>query len=44
LRHEYVVFAAGSRSVAVRVRSQDLFDHEHVTASRLTIDPTDRYI
>lgn len=44
LRHEYVVFAAGSQKLAVRARTQDLFDHERVTVTRLTIDPTDRYV
>lgn len=44
LRHEFVVFAAGSQRLAVRARTQDLFEQEHVTVARLTIDPSDRYV
>jgi Ala-tRNA(Pro) deacylase len=39
MRHEWVVFPAGSQTEAVRARSRDIFDREHVTITRLTRDP-----
>jgi Ala-tRNA(Pro) deacylase len=39
MRHEWVVFPAGSQTEAVRARARDIFDREHVTITRLTRDP-----
>jgi Ala-tRNA(Pro) deacylase len=36
MRHEHVVFAAGSQRVAVRASTPELFELEHVTVTRLT--------
>lgn len=36
MRHEWVVFPAGSQTRAVRARTTDIFDREHVTITRLT--------
>jgi Ala-tRNA(Pro) deacylase len=36
MRHEWVVFPAGSQTQAVRARTRDIFDREHVTITRLT--------
>jgi Ala-tRNA(Pro) deacylase len=39
MRHEWVVFPAGSQTEAVRARARDIFDREHVTITRLTRQP-----
>lgn len=39
MRHEEVVFGAGSQTEAVKARTLDLFDHEHVTVTRLVREP-----
>jgi Ala-tRNA(Pro) deacylase len=39
MRHDWVVFPAGSQTEAVRARNRDIFDREHVTITRLTRDP-----
>jgi Ala-tRNA(Pro) deacylase len=44
MRHDEVVFAAGSQTEAVRARPVDLFDHEHVTVTRLASEPADQYV
>ncbi len=36
MQHEWVVFAAGSQTEAVRARTRDVFEREHVTVTRLT--------
>lgn len=36
MRHEWVVFPAGSQTDAVRARTRDIFDREHITITRLT--------
>ncbi len=43
MRHEEVLFAAGS-SQAVRARTIDLFDHEHVTVAHLATEPVEAYV
>jgi Ala-tRNA(Pro) deacylase len=40
MRHEWVVFPAGSQTEAVRARARDIFDREHVTITRLSRDRT----
>jgi Ala-tRNA(Pro) deacylase len=44
MRHENVVFPAGSQTEAVRARTLDVFDHEHVTVTHLTREPADQYV
>ncbi len=44
LRHEEVVFAAGSSGEAVRARTVDLFDHEHVTVAHIATEPVREYV
>lgn len=44
MRHEHVVFAAGSQRLAVRAHTADLFEREHVTVTRLTREPADQYV
>jgi Ala-tRNA(Pro) deacylase len=39
MRHGWVVFPAGSQTEAVRARTGDIFEREHVTITRLTRDP-----
>jgi Ala-tRNA(Pro) deacylase len=38
MRHAWVVFPAGSQTEAVRARTRDIFEREHVTITRLTRD------
>jgi len=39
LQHDTVVFAAGSQSESVKIRTADLFNREQVTATALTRQP-----
>ncbi len=39
MRHEHVVFAAGSQKVAVRARTHDVFAGERVTVTRIRCEP-----
>jgi Ala-tRNA(Pro) deacylase len=39
MEHETIIFAAGSRTESVKVRSEDLFRDESVSISRLTRHP-----
>ena len=43
MRHEDVVFA-GCQTEAVRARTLDLFDHEHVTVTRLSLAPVEQLV
>ncbi|HZP90979.1 MAG TPA: YbaK/EbsC family protein [Actinomycetota bacterium] len=44
MRHEEVVFAAGSSGEAVRARVVDLFDHERVTVAHIATEPVEAYV
>ncbi len=44
MRHETVVFAAGSQTESVRARVNDLFDRERVTVAPLTRHASDEYV
>jgi prolyl-tRNA editing enzyme YbaK/EbsC (Cys-tRNA(Pro) deacylase) len=44
MRHETVVFAAGSQTESVKARVNDLFDRERVTVAPLTRHPQDEYV
>jgi len=43
-RHETIVFAAGSQTESVKVRTRDLFDREQIVVARLTRQPADEYV
>lgn len=43
-RHETIVFAAGSQTESVKVRTEDLFREENVRIVRLTRSPADEYV
>ncbi|HEX9124206.1 MAG TPA: YbaK/EbsC family protein [Actinomycetota bacterium] len=44
MRHETVVFAAGSQTESVKAAVNDLFDRERVTVAPLTRHPQDEYV
>lgn len=44
MRHQWAVFAAGSQTEAVRARTSDVFEREHVTITRLTPQPSPQYV
>ncbi|HEX6231125.1 MAG TPA: YbaK/EbsC family protein [Actinomycetota bacterium] len=43
MRHETVVFAAGTQTESVKARTADLFHDEPVTVAKLTRTPADEY-
>jgi len=43
MKHETVVFAAGSQSESVKARTDDLFRDEKVTVAKITKDFADQY-
>lgn len=43
-RHETIVFAAGSQTESVKVRTEDLFRDEAVTVVQLSRSPSDEYV
>jgi Ala-tRNA(Pro) deacylase len=44
MRHETVVFAAGTQTESIKARTADLFHDEPITVTKLTRTPADEYV